>query len=175
MNNTDILLTPLTHKRRANSFLSSDEYEIIIKKKHSHHSHYSTADTADSLSRSDFVCSPIASKLPLSDLMQTPEQTFKLARDKLSALKVNQSSKKHKSAHLNSYEEIKKNYMSDPQDYVDTFKVVKFKNIKYKLGACMLVRNESDVENDFVCKLLRIIRPNKVDAKKIFAFLEGHS
>jgi len=169
MNNTDILLTPSTHKRRANSFLSTDEYEIIIKKKHSHRS---TADTADSLSRSDFVCSPIASKILVSDLMQTPEQTIKVAKDKLSALKVCQSSKKHKSAHLNSYEEIKKNYMSDPQDYVDTFKVVKFKSIKYKLNACMLVRNESDVENDFVCRLLRIIRPNKVDAKKILAFLE---
>ncbi len=172
MTTPDVPLTPLFHKRRANSFLSCDEYEIQIKKKHSHHGHHSTADTADSLSRSDSVFSPIASTILLSDPTQTPEQTIRIAKDKLSAMKVCQSSKKHKSAHLNSYEEIKKNYMSNPQDYVDSYKVVKFKNIKYKLNACMLVRNESDAENDFVCKLLRIIRPNKADAKKILAFLE---
>jgi len=168
MNNLDTPLTSCIGKRRANSFYNDDEYEFQIKKKSS----LLSTDTTDSLSRDDALLSPTTLKNHGADSMHTPDHGYKVAKDKLSALKRCQSSKKHKSAHLNSYDEIRKNYMSDAQDYVDTFKMVKFKNIKYSLNSCMLVRNETDVENDFVCKLLRIIRPKKVDAKKILAFLE---
>ena len=130
-------------------------------------------ETSDSLSKEDNMLSPLVLKSQDSEVSLTSEYQKKLAQDKLSALKSTANGKKNKrSTHLNSYEEIKRNYMSDPMDYIDNYRAVKYKNYKYLLGTCLLVKNEADADNDFICKLIKIIKPKKVDSKKILAFLE---
>ena len=70
-----------------------------------------------------------------------------------------------------SYEEIHKAYLSDPSSFVDTYKVVKYKGNIYHIEDKLLIRNEADANSDFICKLLRIIRPLK-ETLKMLAFLE---
>jgi hypothetical protein len=72
----------------------------------------------------------------------------------------------------NSYDEIHKAYLSDPNSFVDTYKIVKYKGNIYHIAENLLIRNEADANNDFICKLLRIIRPLKPESLKVLAFLE---
>jgi len=55
---------------------------------------------------------------------------------------------------------------------VDTYKLVKYKGNIYHLEDTLLIRNEADVNSDFICRLLRIIRPLKPESLKVLAFLE---
>ena len=67
---------------------------------------------------------------------------------------------------------LKKAFLNDPSKYNDTFTGVKYKNTTYRINDNLLVRNESDPENDFLCKLLRVIRPNNPEDVKLLAVLE---
>ena len=57
-----------------------------------------------------------------------------------------------------SYEEIHNAYLNDPNSFIDTNKVVKYKGNSYHIEDKLLIRNEADTNNDFIGKLLRIIR-----------------
>jgi hypothetical protein len=70
------------------------------------------------------------------------------------------------------YQDLVQKYIKDPTSFIDNYKVLKYRDIKYYINADLLVRNEADVNNDFICKLIRIIRPNKLENNKILAFLE---
>lgn len=67
---------------------------------------------------------------------------------------------------------LKKAFLDDPTKYNDTFTGVKYKNTTYRINDNLLVRNEEDPENDFICKLLRVIRPNNPEDVKLIAVLE---
>lgn len=71
-----------------------------------------------------------------------------------------------------THEEVAKKYIKDPASYIDNYKIVKYKDIKYYIGDTLLIRNHDGINDDFICKLLRIIRPIKTDLNKVLAFLE---
>lgn len=151
------------------SFFEDDVPEFEIKRKYS----VLSMETNDSMSKEVTNLSPLILKAQPSEQPRSPENHKSTGREKLSVMRATSShKKKHRSAHFNSYQEIIKIYMSDPVLYVDSFKAIKYKNYKYRLESYLLIRNEADANNDFVCKLLRIIKPNQVNEKKILAFLE---
>ena len=156
-------------KRSLESLQELDDQELDIIKKAS----LITTETYDSSSKEDPTLSPVAFKAHFSEHVQTPERHESGNLDKSGHSKTMESGRrKNRSGQLNSYEEFKQTYMSDPSHYADNYKVVKYRNYRYKLNTCMLIRNEADAENDFVCKLIRIIKPKKLDENRVLAFLE---
>lgn len=156
-------------KRKFDAFFENEEDTYQVKKKYS----FFSMDTSDSFSKEDPNLSPVGLKPYTSEPIGTPDQHALVVKEKLSALKLTSShKKKDRSGHSNSSEEIQKKYMSDPSMYTDRFKAVKYKDYIYKLNACMMIRNEADAYNDFICKLVRIMKPTKIDPKGILAFLE---
>jgi len=85
---------------------------------------------------------------------------------------VERRGRKPKSTSTNANEELKNEYTNDPAAYVDTYEFLKYKDYTYKLNDNLAIRNEADFNNDFVCKLTRIIRPKELDTSKVLAFLE---
>lgn len=157
------------NKRKLEGFPGNEEDEFQVKKKQS----LMSMDTTDSISKEDPNLSPIVLKPYHSEPLGTPDRQLSMGRRQLSAVKVTSShKKKHRSAHLNFSDEIKKKYMHDPALYDDHFKVVKYKNYKYNLNDCIMICNEADAYNDFICKLIRIIKPAKYEPNGVLAFLE---
>ena len=74
------------------------------------------------------------------------------------------------SAYLHSNSELLKKFLKELSSYEDKFTVIKYNNHKYRLHTALLVKNE--MNNVHICKLIRIIRPIKVNSNKILAFLE---
>ena len=71
-----------------------------------------------------------------------------------------------------NFETFIRKCLKDKTSYQDSYKKFKFKNSIYNIGDAILVKNDGDPLNDFVGKLLRILRPKKMDSNKIVAFLE---
>ena len=88
------------------------------------------------------------------------------------AMTLQRSRKKKQNTTTSVGEELKAEYVNDPEAYIDTYQSLKYKDYMYKIGDILLIKNESDAVNDFVCKLNRIIRPVKLDSSKVLAFLE---
>ncbi len=85
---------------------------------------------------------------------------------------VERRGRKPKSASTNANDELKNEYTNDPAAYVDTYEFLKYKDYTYKLNDTLAIRNEADFNNDFVCKLTRIIRPKDLETSKVLSFLE---
>lgn len=56
-----------------------------------------------------------------------------------------------------------KKFLKDSNAYWDHYTSLKFKNVVYHKGDAVLVRNDGEVMNDFIGKILRIIRPKVID------------
>jgi hypothetical protein len=64
-----------------------------------------------------------------------------------------------KKTNLNSsHEDMARRYNKDPSQFVDNYKLLKFKDAKYGIGDAVLIRNQDNIADDFICKLLKIIR-----------------
>mmetsp|Transcript_8783 Transcript_8783/g.7757 ORF Transcript_8783/g.7757 Transcript_8783/m.7757 type:complete len:180 (+) Transcript_8783:69-608(+) len=71
-----------------------------------------------------------------------------------------------------NYDEITLDYLNNPQSFIDSYTSFKFKNQFYHVGENLIIKSESDITPDLIGKLIRIIRPKKLDPSKILAFLE---
>jgi len=85
---------------------------------------------------------------------------------------IDKRSKRQKSTSTNANDELKNEYNNDPSAYVDSYEFLKYKENTYKINDTLAIRNEADFNNDFVCKLTRIIRPRDLESSKVLAFLE---
>lgn len=90
--------------------------------------------------------------------------------DEISPSIGNTPKKKAKSHGL--YEDVFKKYSKDPNSFIDTYKIVKYQNIQYKINDTLLVRNEDDASNDFIGMLLKIVKVKPSEGRKTIAFLE---
>jgi len=89
-----------------------------------------------------------------------------------SGSKADQGSKKKSKFPITSYEGISKDYLENTNLYIDTYKKLKYKGFSYSVNDTLLVKNELDPNNDYICKLIKIIRPIKLEPDKILSFLE---
>lgn len=155
-------------KRKMNPQFEQDDDYFQIKKKSS----YISMDTNDSVPKEDTNLSPIALKPYNAEPAVPTDSQTSLIKEKPSVTKALSHKKTDNSAQSVSFDEGVKYYMSDPSRYIDTFKAVKYKDKKYNLGDDMLIKNEGDPYSDFVCRLVRVIKPAKRDNRGILAFLE---
>jgi len=74
------------------------------------------------------------------------------------------------STHIHTNSKLLNNYLNQLPSYEDNFTTIKYNDYKYKVNTNILVNDE--MKNVLICKVIRIIRPNKVDSRRILAFLE---
>jgi len=132
--------------------------------------HTQDDDDASIISNSSEASSTNFLKTSYDDI-NSPTKTTEASMHEESPQPVTHTPKK-KSKHATTYEEFARKCLKDPSAYIDTYKVVKFRNVKYRVNDTLLILNEEDANNDFICTLLRIIKPVKYDEKKVLAFLE---
>lgn len=89
----------------------------------------------------------------------------KLRKSKTDSLKNSESSKHRK--RVNQYEELRSRYFSDPSKYKQ-YRNLKYKSHIYKVQDAVLILNEDDPTNDFICKLLNIYRYDEDDRTLVF-------
>ena len=94
--------------------------------------------------------------------------SLKIADEKIQIKPPEKISGKSQSSSTN----VVKLLLSDPSKYNDTYTGIKYKNTVYRVKDNLLIRNDADPENDFVCKMVRVIRPNNIEEYMILAVLE---
>lgn len=94
--------------------------------------------------------------------------SLKIANEKIQIKPPDSAPSKNQASSTN----VVKLLLSDPTKYNDTYTGIKYKNTIYRVKDNLMIENDGDPDNDYICKLLRVIRPKDPDEFKILAVLE---
>lgn len=104
--------------------------------------------------------------------VQIPAMRIKIADEKIEIKAPQKQSDINSDFELPSLSQIKKLLLNEPYKFNDTYTGIKYKNTVYRLYDNLLIKNESDSENDFLGRLIRIIRANDPEEINFLAILE---